>query len=218
MGTFLMLLVGGAAILTGQSGPLVALAFGGAITVMIYALGHVCGAHFNPSITLAFAATGHFPWPRVASYVAAQLAGAFAACLLLLSFAPVDPVVASGSLQGMPAFLVEVLATFLLAFVIIAVATDSRAAPGVAGLAIGTAVFLGALVAGPLTGAAMNPARAIAPAVLAGQWASLAVHIAGPFVGGSLAMFAYEGMRRGVKPRREEVLGATGPIDLRPKT
>lgn len=213
-GTAMMMLAGGAAILSGQPPLVVALAFGGTVMVMIYALGHVCGAHFNPAITMAFAATRHFPWPRVPAYIASQLLGAAAACLVLLAWRPLGPAVAVGSLEGLPAFLVEALATSLLAFVIVAVATDPRAAMGMAGLAIGAAVAIGALVAGPLTGAAMNPARALAPAVVAGAWPGLAVHVLGPLAGAVAGMLAYEGLRRGARPPAEATLGTAGPIDL----
>lgn len=213
-GTFFLLLVGGAAILVGQPGWLAALAFGGVVAAMVWALGHVSGAHFNPAVTLAFAATGHFPWRRVPSYVLAQLVGAVLACVLLLALGDLGPVVADGRFHGLKAFAVEVLATALLAFTIIAVATDRRAAAGVSGAAIGLAVFLGALVAGPLTGAAMNPARALAPAMLAGRLDGLAVHVAGPLVGGVAGMFAYEALRRGRTPQAERVLGSQGPFPL----
>ncbi|HUR61409.1 MAG TPA: aquaporin [Candidatus Thermoplasmatota archaeon] len=214
LGTFLMMLAGGAAILTHQPAWAVAAAFGAAVMVLIFALGHVSGAHFNPAITVAFAATRHFPWRRVPTYMLAQVAGAFAACLLLAPLGPLAPVVATGPLAGGQALAVEALATFLLAFVIIAVATDPRAAPGLAGLAIGATVGLGALVAGPLTGAAMNPARALAPALLTSQWDGLAMHLVGPFAGGLVGMLVYEGLRRGSKPRPGEVLGTAGPVDL----
>jgi MIP family channel proteins len=214
VGTFFLLLAGGAAILAGQPGWLVALAFGGVVAVLVYALGHLSGAHFNPAVTLAFAATGHFPWRRVPSYVLAQLAGAVLACVVLLGLGDLRPVVAAGRLTGLPAFAAEGLATALLTFTIIAVATDRRAAPGVAGLAIGLAVFLGALVAGPLTGAAMNPARALAPAVLAGRLDGLPVHLAGPLAGGLAGMAGYEALRRGRKPAAKQVLGSAGPFQL----
>lgn len=212
-GTGLMMLAGGAAILGGQPAWLVALAFGGAIAVLVYALGHVSGAHFNPAITLAFVATGHFPRGRLLPYVVAQLAGATLACLLLLGLGDVRPLVADGRLDGMAAFVVEVLATVLLAFTIIAVATDKRVAPGIAGAAIGMAVFLGALVAGPLSGAAMNPARALAPALVAGRFGGLLVHLAGPTVGAVLGMAAYEMLRRGRTPRHEEAASAA-PVPM----
>jgi MIP family channel proteins len=217
VGTFFLMLIGGAAILAGQPGWLVALAFGGVVAVLVYALGHVSGAHFNPAVTLAFAATGHFPWRRVPAYVLAQLAGALLACVVLLGLGDLGPAVASGRLHGFPAFATETLATALLAFTIIAVATDRRAAPGVAGLAIGLAVSLGALVAGPLTGAAMNPARALAPAVLSGRLDGLLLHVAGPLAGGLTGMLGYEALRRGRKPEAERVLGAAGPFPLEGK-
>jgi MIP family channel proteins len=201
VGTFFLLLAGGAALLTGQPGWLVALAFGGVVAVMVCALGHVSGAHFNPAVTLALAATGHFPWHRVLPYVAAQAIGALAAALLLRGLGGLAPAVAAGRLDGLPAFAVEALATALLAFTIVAVATDPRVPRGVAGFAIGLAVALGALVAGPLTGAAMNPARALAPAVLAGHTHGLAVHVLGPFAGALAGMAGYEALRPGRAPR-----------------
>lgn len=213
IGTFVLMLAGGAAILAGQAHPVVSTAFGVAVMVMIYAVGHVSGAHFNPAITIGFASTRHFPWSRVPGYLAAQVAGATAACAILAAWHPLDAVVAAGSLSGPGVLLVEALAAFTLAFVIIAVATDSRAAPGLAGVAIGATVFLGALVAGPLTGASMNPARTLAPVLFAGQ-GELALHIAGPLVGGVLGMACYEGLRRGAKPKPGEALGVAGPVDL----
>ena len=215
VGTFFLLFVGGLAILTGQAGWLVAAAFGGTVLVLVYALGHLSGAHFNPAITLGFAATRHFPWSRVPTYLAAQLVGALAACLLLARLGPITLVVASGPLGGATGLAIEALATFLLAFVILAVATDPRAAPGAAGLAIGATIALGALAAGPLTGAAMNPARALAPALVAGRWDGLALHLVGPFAGGVAGMLAYEALRGGGKPAAPQpVLGSQGPFEL----
>ena len=214
VGTFFMVLVGGGAIVAGQPLLVVAAAFGIVVMVMIYALGHVSGAHFNPAITMAFAATRHFPWARVPTFVLAQLAGAALACVVLLPLAPVASVVAHGDMGGLAGWVVEILASAMLAFVIIAVATDARAAPGAAGLAIGATVFLGALVAGPLTGAAMNPARALAPAVIEGDYEELWWHVAGPVVGAIAGMMLYEGLRHGAKPRSEDVLGTAGPVNL----
>lgn len=209
-GTFLMLLAGGCAILADQPLPVVAVAFGGAVMVLVHTLGPRSGAHFNPAITLAFAATGHFPWRRVPGYVAAQVAGALAACLLLAGVAPLGPLVAAGTLAGGAAFTAEALATAFLSFTITAVATGARAAPGTAGVAIGAAVALGAIAAGPLTGAAMNPARALAPALLAPDAAGLAVHVAGPFVGALLGMGAYEALRRGRSPQGRRLASNSG--------
>jgi aquaporin NIP len=212
VGTFLMLLVGGCAIVTGQSLGVVALAFGGTVMAMVYAIGPVSGAHLNPAVTLAFASIRHFPWARVPSYIVSQLAGALAAALLLHAIADVGPVVARGSLHGLPALAAEAAATFLLAFVIAAVATDRRVPAAASGLAIGGAVALGAVAGGPLTGAAMNPARALAPALVATDWQPLAAGVAGPVAGALAAMAAY-GLLRGASwpvPRDADAAPAAG--------
>ena len=214
IGTFFLLLAGGAALAAGLAPPSVALAFGGAVLVLVAALGHASGAHLNPAITLAFAATGHFPWRRVPGYVLAQTLGALAACLLLRPLADPALLVAAGPLDGLPAAGVEAAATALLAFVILAVATDRRSALGVAPLAIGAAVALGALAAGPFTGAAMNPARALAPALVAGDLHGLAARMAGPVVGAVAGMLAYEAVRPAARPVPGEALGAVGPVVL----
>lgn len=216
LGVFFLVFAGGAAILAGASPLAVSLVFGCVVAVLVYALGHVCGAHFNPAITVAFAATGHFPWRRVAPYVAAQLLGATVAAFLLRTL--FDDVVALAT-AFTPSFglaraaLVEFAATFLLAFVIIAVATDRRAASGFAGLAIGLTVALNAIWAGPLTGAGTNPARSLGPALAAGHFDALALYLLVPVAGAAAGMLAYEALRPGSKPRPGEALGALGPLD-----
>ena len=174
IGTFALVFAGAGAIMvtekTGDPGNLgVALTFGLVIMAMIYAVGHISGAHFNPAVSFAFALTRHFPWPRAACYWAAQLAGALAAALLLRSslgdVANVGATLPSGS-DGQ-AFLWETILTFFLMFVIMAVATDTRAVGEAAALAIGGTVALDALFGGPITGASMNPARSAGPAIAA---------------------------------------------------
>lgn len=218
LGVFFLVFAGGAAILVGAGSLAVALAFGLVVAVLIYALGHVCGAHYNPAITLAFALTGHFPWRRVARYVAAQAVGAIIAASALLwifdSVAPVTTRVAPAVPLGV-AFSVELVAAFLLALVIIAVATDRRAAQGLAGLAIGLTVAVNSLWAGPLTGSSTNPARTLGPALLAAHWDLLWLYILAPMVGASLGMMAYEWLRGAAKPVPGEALGALGPIQPR---
>lgn len=186
------------------SGLGVALAFGIAIAVFVYAVGHVSGAHFNPAISLGFAATGHFPWSRVPSYVAAQLAGAGAAAGLLRAlFGTAGQLGATTLARGLPAWkgvVIEAVATFFLAFVIVAVATDERAPAPAAGGAIGLAVVLGAIFAGPLTGGSMNPARTLGPALAAGAWDHMWVYIVGPVAGSLAAMGTYEALRAGDLP------------------
>lgn len=218
LGVFFVVLAGGAAILSGGNALAVALAFAFTVAVLVYALGHVSGAHLNPAITVAFAATGHFPWRVVPFYVGAQVGGAVLASYSLFAiYGDVEPVVAKieGGLEAWKAFLVEVLATAMLALVIIGVATDRRAAQGSAGLAIGLAVGVGSLWAGPLTGASMNPARAFGPALAALEWTDLWLHLTAPFAGAVLGMAAYELLRAGETPGKGETLGALGPTGRR---
>lgn len=217
LGVFFLLLAGGGAILVGANSLAVALAFGFAILVLISALGHVSGAHFNPAITLAFAATRHFPWRRVPTYLAAQFAGALVASALLAWWhGDVDLVVTEVRFNvDLPvAIAIEVLGSFLLALVIVAVATDPRAAQAASALAIGLTVTVNSLWAGPLTGAGTNPARSLGPALVAGQWADLWLYLAAPAVGSTLAMMAYQWMRGASRPQPGESLGALGPVNL----
>lgn len=218
LGVFFVVLAGGAAILSGGNALAVSLAFAFTVAVLVYALGHVCGAHYNPAVTLAFAVTGHFPWRIVPLYLGAQFVGATLASYVLLAvYGAVDPVVADvrGGLDAWKAIVVEVLATAMLAFVIIGVATDRRAAQGMAGLAIGLAVGVGSIWAGPLTGGSMNPARAFGPALAALDWPDVWVHLTAPFAGAILGMVAYEVLRAGETPGKGEALGALGPIGRR---
>ncbi len=176
----------------------VALVFGLVIMVMVYATGHLSGAHINPAVTIAFALTRHFPAREVVAYVGAQIAGAVLAALCLLAIWPDGtadlgatlPSVANGS-----AFVYEVVMTAFLMFVIMAVATDARAVGSAAAIAIGGTVGLDALFGGLVTGASMNPARSIGPALAAGEWSSIPIYIGGPVVGAVLGGFAYQFMR-----------------------
>lgn len=202
LGTFALVFFGAGAIMVdadggalGQLG--IALAFGLAITTMVYALGHVSGAHFNPAVSFGFALTRHFPWTGVLGYWAAQVAGAVGAALLLRAslgdVANVGATLPSGS--DRQAFLWEVVLTFFLMLVIMAVATDTRAVGEAAALAIGGTVALGALVGGPVSGAAMNPARALGPAVVSGELAALWIYLLAPLIGASLGALAYQFLR-----------------------
>jgi len=160
----------------------VSLVFGLIIMVMVYATGHLSGAHINPAVTIAFTLSRHFPPRDAAAYLAGQLAGAAAGALVLLAVWPDQPgdlgatvpTVGAGS-----AFVYELVLTAFLMFVIMAVATDTRAVGAAAAIAIGGTVGLDALFGGPVTGASMNPARSFGPAlavggyiVLAGLWSS----------------------------------------------
>lgn len=179
----------------------VAIAFGLAIAVMIYAVGHISGAHINPSVTLAFALTRHFPLRRVPVYWLAQVIGATLAALLLRALfgdvAHLGTTLPSGS-DGQ-SFVLEVVMTFFLMFVIMAVATDNRAVGQAAALAIGGTILLDAMFGGSISGASMNPARSFGPALVSGTWAHYWVYLLGPLVGAALGAFAYE-LARGEKP------------------
>jgi MIP family channel proteins len=203
LGVFFLVLAGGAAIVSGGTALAVALAFAFTVAVLVYALGHLCGAHFNPAITLAFAATGHFPWRLVPWYAAAQLGGGTVAAYTLLAlYGDVGAVATglSGGLDLWKAFVVEALATAMLALVISGVATDRRASAALGGLAIGLAVGVGSLWGGPLPGGSMNPARSLGPALAAHEWADLWLYLTAPFVGAALGMAAYELLRGGGRP------------------
>jgi len=198
LGTAVLLLLGvGAAVVDEQTQQLghggVAAAFGLVVFALIQALGPTSGAHLNPAVTLAFWAAGRFPGRRVLPYVAAQLAGAAlgAAGLRLLA--------APGSLLGatLPAhsaaqaLAIEVLLSCWLMLVILRVSAGWYEQGLLAGLTISSTVALEALVAGPLSGASMNPARSWGPALLSGHWADYWVYVAGP-VGGMLLAVALD--------------------------
>lgn len=178
----------------------VALVFGLVIMVMVYATGHLSGAHINPAVTVAFALTRHFPVREAAAYVAAQLGGATAGALLLLALwtdrpahlGATVPSVGAGS-----ALAYEVVLTAFLMFVIMAVATDTRAVGAAAAIAIGGTVGLDALFGGPVTGASMNPARSFGPALASGTWTDFWVYLAGPVAGAAIGALAYQLVRGG---------------------
>jgi MIP family channel proteins len=177
----------------------IALVFGLVIMVMVYATGHLSGAHINPAVTVAFTLTRHFPARDAFAYVAAQIAGATAGALLLLAIwtdkparlGATLPTVATGS-----ALVYEIVLTAFLMFVIMAVATDTRAVGSAAAIAIGGTVGLDALFGGPVTGASMNPARSFGPALAAGEWHAFWVYLVGPVLGASLGALAYQVVRR----------------------
>ncbi len=202
VGTFALVFAGcGAIVVDAKTGALghlgVALSFGLVIMVMIYAVGHISGAHFNPAVTLAFSLTRHFPRARAAAYWAAQLLGALVAAALLrgsLGEHAHDGATLPAGSQGQ-AFLWELVLSFFLMFVIMAVATDSRAVGEAAAIAIGGTVGLDALFGGPITGASMNPARSFGPAVVSGDLHALWLYIVAPALGAALAGFTYQFLR-----------------------
>jgi len=202
LGTFALVFFGAGAIMVdakgGDLGQLgIALAFGLVITTMIYALGHISGAHFNPAVSFGFALSRHFPWRLVGGYWLAQCLGALAAALLLRAslgdIADVGATQPSGS--NAQSFLWEIVLTFFLMLVIMAVATDTRAVGEAAAIAVGATVGLCALVAGPVSGASMNPARSLGPALAAGELEALWIYLLAPLLGAALGALAYQLLR-----------------------
>jgi aquaporin NIP len=177
----------------------ISLVFGLIVMVMIYAGGHLSGAHYNPGVTVAFALARHFPPREAVTYVAAQLLGGIAGALLLLAAWPDTPADLGATVPSVglgAALLYEIVLTAFLMFVITAVATDTRAVGAAAAIAIGGTVALDALFGGPVTGASMNPARSLGPALAAGQWSDFWVYVAGPLAGAAIGVFGY-GLVRG---------------------
>ena len=194
-GTFALVFCGaGAIVMNDVSGGAVthvgiALTFGLIVMAMIYSIGAQSGAHINPAVTIAFWASGTFDKKDVFPYVAAQITGAVLASAVLYCLFP------EHATQGatLPlnsysqAFVIEVLLSFILMFVIVNVSEGSKETGKMAGIAIGGVVALEALFAGPITGASMNPARSIGPALFSGELEYLSLYIAAPIVGMLLA-------------------------------
>ncbi len=210
IGTFLLVFVGtGAAVSALLNRPVaglpadslaVALAFGLVLVALIGALGHISGAHFNPAVTVALAVTGKFPWKYVPAYIGSQVVGAILASFAVLfsfgeqakriaSLGVTSPALQVTSLQAVG---IEALITFLLVFVIISVATDNRVSSAVSGTSIGFALSAAILVGGPLTGAAVNPARAFGPMLVSGQYVGWWIYLVGPTVGAVCAALLYD--------------------------
>ena len=185
---------------SGGDGGLMAAAWvsGLAVLAMIYALGPICAAHFNPAVTLAFVAAGRFPRCYALPYIAAQLLGGIAAAAVVAAlFGPGYGAHIPASGSPLRAVGVEALLTFLLMLVIIAVATDRRISGVIPGLSIGLIVVADVFIGGPVTGGSMNPARSLGPALFAGG-AALAnywIYVAGPVIGAIIAARLYEALR-----------------------
>ena len=217
LGTFCLVFAGtGAVVVNAVAGnPLghggVAAAFGLVVAIMIFGLGHLSGAHLNPAVTAAFAAARHFPAREAGPYVVAQVAGAVLASLALrglfgraggLGATHPDHVGAAGALA------LEAGLTAVLMIVILAVATDTRAVGAMAAVATGGTIALEALVMGPITGASMNPARSLAPALVAADSADLWIYLAGPVAGALAGAAAYAFLRGAPRPDPAPVTAA----------
>ena len=170
-----------------------ALASGLVVSAMIYATGHISGAHINPAVTLAFALVRRISLRDAGAYWVAQMVGAILAASALRLLLGKVGIMGGHAITVDPAKAVgvEIVLTFLLMFVIMAVATDKRAVGRAAALAIGATVTFDIMVGGPITGGSMNPARTTGPAILAANWEDLWVYWVGPPVGAALAALAY---------------------------
>lgn len=196
IGTFALVFVGTGAMIVDDSfgglvtHPGVALAFGLVVMAMIYALGDVSGAHFNPAVSLGFWLARRLPAREVAPYAAAQCLGALLASgLLRLLFSGHATLGATAPRAGLlPGFALEVVLSFLLMFVILGVASGAKERGIMAGISVGATVCLCSLFAGPVTGASMNPARSLGPAVVAGQLSALWLYLSAPLVGAGLGV------------------------------
>jgi aquaporin Z len=217
IGTFTLIFIGGGAgivatYLGGAGGGLVgiALANGLAIGIMVTNLGHISGAHFNPAITLGFVVTRRITATVAFVYWAFQLSGAVVAALILKWIfdkhgGAVDAVPSPHILDS-KALVLEAIMTFFLVLAVWATAVDPRGAfKSIAGLAIGLTITIDVLMGGPLTGAAMNPARAFGPELAARSWTGWWIYWLGPAIGAVLAALLYEFLYLG--PSKPAVVG-----------
>ncbi len=195
-GTFALVFCGtGAIVINGAAGgavthPGVALTFGLVVMALIYTFGDVSGAHFNPAVTLAFAAAKRFQTRLVAPFIAAQLAGGVAASLLLRVLFPADATLGATVPHGstLQSLVLEIVLTWLLMLVILNVSTGGKEKGITAGIVIGAVIGLEAMFAGPICGASMNPARSVAPALVSLHGSELWIYLVGPIAGALLAV------------------------------
>ncbi|MBD0308961.1 MAG: aquaporin [Microcoleus sp. T1-bin1] len=208
LGTFILVFAGTGAVMVNKTsaGSVthlgISFVFGAVVTAMIYALGHISGAHFNPAVSLGVWATGFFPKYKVLPYVLAQCAGAIAASqLLLITLGEVANLGATIPLNGnwLQSLILETVLTFILMFVILGSGLDRRAHIGFAGIAIGLTVGLEAAFMGPITGASMNPARSLGPALIGGIWNHHWVYWVAPIWGAQLAVAVYRELSNGFR-------------------
>ncbi|CAN1283445.1 Aquaporin NIP1-2 [Linum perenne] len=186
--------------------PGISIVWGLAVMVLVYSLGHISGAHFNPAVTLAFATCKRFPWKQVPAYIACQVAGSTLAAGTIRLIFPGHQDHFTGTLPAGPdmqSFVVEFIITFYLMFVISGVATDNRAIGELAGLAVGSTVLLNVMFAGPISGASMNPARSLGPAIVSNQYKGIWIYMVAPTLGAQGGAWVYNFIRYTDKPLRE---------------
>ncbi|KAF8030922.1 hypothetical protein BT93_D0191 [Corymbia citriodora subsp. variegata] len=188
--------------------PGIAIVWGLVVMVLVYSVGHISGAHFNPAVTIAFAVTRRFPLKQVPAYVSAQLLGStLAAGTLRLLFSGSQDQFTGTQPSGsdLQSFVIEFIITFYLMFVICGVATDNRAIGELAGLAVGATILLNVMFTGPITGASMNPARSLGPAIVSNQYKGIWIYLLAPTMGAISGAAVYNIIRFTNKPLREVV-------------
>lgn len=201
IGTFALVFAGTGAIVINDvsSGAVshvgIALTFGLVVLAMIYAVGDISGAHLNPAVTLGFWLSGRFAARELPPYIVSQVAGALAASMLLRLLFPTHVNLGSTLPAGsdMQSFVLELVLTFLLMFVILNVSTGAKEKGITAGIAVGAVIALEAMFAGKICGASMNPARSLAPALVSGTFNHLWIYLTAPFAGAALAIVACRG-------------------------
>ena len=197
IGTYMLVFCGTGAIIINQemngviTHPGIAATSGLIVAALFYALGDVSGAHINPAVTIAFALRKVFPVKEIVPYILSQSVGAILASFTLHLLFPLNEQLGGTFPAGsvMQSFLLEILLTFFLMFVILRVSQGSREQGIMAGMAIGAVVLLEALFAGPISGASMNPARSLGPAIISGELQFLWIYISAPIIGSSLAVW-----------------------------
>jgi aquaporin Z len=204
IGTFALVFCGAGAIAinetsNGAVGHLgIAMTFGLIVLAMIYTLGDISGAHLNPAVTLGFWLSKRFPAKEILPYILSQAIGAFIASGVVYYLFPdsktFGATIPAGS--NMQSFVLEIILTFILMFVIIHVSSGSKEQGLMAGIAVGSVVGLEAMFAGPISGASMNPVRSLAPAVFSGEMHSLWVYLIAPFIGAVLAILSFNVIRK----------------------
>jgi aquaporin NIP len=203
IGTFALVFCGtGAIIINQESGGAIthvgiAITFGLIVTAMIYSVGDISGAHLNPAVTIAFWVAKEFPAKEILPYILSQAIGAFLASGILKFLFPVNDFLGSTLPKGLPmqSFILELILTFILMFVILRVAKGSKEQGMFAGLAIGFVVLLEAMFAGPICGASMNPIRSLAPAVVSGHLENLWIYLTAPILGAIIAVFCWSTLK-----------------------
>jgi aquaporin Z len=205
IGTFALVFCGtGAIVINQQSGGVVtnigiAVTFGLIVAAMIYSIGDISGAHLNPAVTIGFWLARSFPGKEILPYIFSQGTGAFTASLTLKFLFPSNETLGATLPSGsaLQSFILEVILTFILMFVILRVAKGSKEQGMFAGLAIGSVVLLEAAFAGPVSGASMNPARSLSPAIVSGHTQHLWVYLAAPLAGACLGVLCWRILNNG---------------------